>query len=456
MKLLKNDMMYSSENDGKQINERVILLLLGITIVLVIMNTTMFNLALPAIQEGFILSSSLSAWIVTGYSIVFAISSITYSRLADFVPIRRLFVIGILSLSLASIVGMFSNGFILLLIVRILQATGAGSVLSLSLVFLSRYIPLDRRGKAMAMIMSSVSLGLGLGPVIGGVIVNYLGWKVLFVVTAVTLLLVPLYMMLFPKEQAKKGSFDVLGALLISIGTTGLLLFLTNHSWMVLILGLIAIVLFVIRIRTAKDPFVLPTLFVNRSYLILVCIGVAAYMCSFSTLFLMPQILVKQYSLNAIQTGLIIFPGSFLAIFVSRKVGRFIDTNGNHMIIRYVPFMLMLSVILFALFEGTSYYAIMFIYMLMSVSFTTLSSSISNEISIVLPSSQVGSGMGLFQLLQFFSGAFGVAITATVMFLQKNLPLSGAYSNIYWGLTVVTLLAIFCGIAYLRNGLPKP
>ncbi len=344
----------------------------------------------------------------------------------------------------------------MLLIVRILQAIGAGSVLSLSLVLLSRYVPLERRGKAMATIMSSVSLGLGLGPVIGGAVVEYLGWKILFVVTAVTLILVPMYILLLPKEKPQKGSFDVLGALLISAGTTGLLLFLTNRSWIVLIAGLIALALFVVRIRTAKDPFVLPALFANRSYLILGAIGVAAYLCSFSTLFLMPQILLKQYGLSAIQAGLVIFPGSLLAIIVSRKVGSFIDARGNSAIIRFIPLLLLSSVILFALFEGTSYFSIMFIYMLMSISFTTLSSSISNEMSRILPSSQVGSGMGLYQLLQFFSGAFGVAITATAMVMQKDLPLHSAYSNIYWGLTLIGLIAILCSVAYLRNALRKP
>ncbi|MFP3422687.1 MFS transporter, partial [Bacillus sp. SIMBA_161] len=85
-----------------------------------------FNLALPDVAAAYHLSPSSTSWIVTGYSIVFAISSITYSRLSDFVPIRRLYLIGILSLSLASIAGLFTNSFIMLLIVRIIQASGAG------------------------------------------------------------------------------------------------------------------------------------------------------------------------------------------------------------------------------------------------------------------------------------------------------------------------------------------
>lgn len=177
--------------------------LLCFTIVLVIMNTMMFNLALPKISVQFELSPSTASWIVTGYSIIFAIASITYSRLSDFVPIRRLYVIALLSLGGASILGLFTDSFGLLLLTRLIQASGAGAIPSLGIVFVTRYIPLSRRGRAMSLILSAASLGLGLGPVAGGSIVQYLGWHFLFVITGVTLLLIPIFLILLPKENQK-------------------------------------------------------------------------------------------------------------------------------------------------------------------------------------------------------------------------------------------------------------
>jgi len=426
-------------------------LILGLSIVLVIMNTMMFNLALPDVTVAFGLTSSSASWIVTGYSIAFAISSITYSRLSDFIPLRRLFLIGLFSLSLAAVVGYFSDSFLTVLLVRLVQASGAGSIPALSLVLIARYVPVERRGKAMAAIMSAASLGLGLGPVAGGAIVEYLGWHYLFVVTAVTLLLVPLYVALIPREQPSKGSFDIPGALFAGIGTTGLLLFLTNRSWIALAAGAAALLLFAVRIRTAAEPFVLPALFRNRTYMMLGAVGIAAYLCSFATLFLLPQILVREYGLSAIGAGLVIFPGSLLSMFVSRKVGSVIDIKGNEGIIRYVPYLMLVSVVLFALFIGTGYVAIIFIYMLLSVGFTFLTSSISNEMSRILEPKQIGSGMGLFQLLQFFSGAFGVALSATALGWQKSGEPAQAFGNIYWGLTFIVLVSVFCSSAYLRS-----
>ncbi|MDI4643334.1 MFS transporter [Cohnella hashimotonis] len=437
-------------------SEKVATLILGLAMVLVIMNTMMFNLALPDVTHDFALSPSSASWIVTGYSIVFAISSITYSRLSDYVPIRRLVVISLLLFGLAAIIGLFANSFLMLLIVRIVQATGAGAIPSLSLVLISRYVPIERRGAAMAIIMSAASLGLGLGPVVGGAVVQYLGWHLLFAVSALTLILVPVLAIVLPSERKGAGSLDLPGALLAAVSTTGLLLFLTNHQWYMLAGGALALILFAARIRTARFPFVLPALFANRRYLLLGAVGVAAYLSSFATLFLLPQILVHLHGLSAIESGLVIFPGSLLALLMSRKVGGLIDRSGNAAIIRYIPVLILLSVVLFALLSGTSYVSILLIYMLLSLGFTFMTSSISNEMSRLLPASQIGSGMGLFQLLQFVSGAFGVALSASAIDWQKRLPLREAYSNIYWGLAVVVLLSIGCAYLYLRDRSAKP
>ena len=79
-----NNTATATPMERTSIQEGLIVALLGFTVVLVVMNTMMFNLALPKIAAEFKLTSVASSWIVTGYSIVFAISSITFSRLSDF------------------------------------------------------------------------------------------------------------------------------------------------------------------------------------------------------------------------------------------------------------------------------------------------------------------------------------------------------------------------------------
>ncbi|UQZ85809.1 Antiseptic resistance protein [Paenibacillus konkukensis] len=441
---------------GGAFKERLIIPLLGFTVILVVMNTMMFNLALPQITQDFGLSAIAASWIVTGYSIVFAISSITYSRLSDFVPIRKLFMIGLLSLGFASLLGLFSHHFIPLLIARLIQASGAASVPALGIVLLTRYIPLTRRGKAMATVMSASSLGLGLGPVIGGSITQYLGWNDLFLVTAATLLLVPVFYRLLPKERPQRGSFDIAGAVLIGVGTTGMLLFLTSRSWIMLAAGLLALILFWQRIKRTANPFVQPALFGNKSYLNLSALGIMAYMSSFVTLFLLPQVLAHLYAMSPGQSGLVLFPGAVLSMLASNWIGKMIDRFGNSALFRYAPWPLAAAAGLFALFAVHSVFAIVASYMLLSISFSALTTSVSNEISRIVPKQYIGAGMGLFQLMQFFSGAFSVAVTGTSLTMQRNLPLPHAYANIFWGMTIVGAIAILCSLLYrAEKGRPQ-
>lgn len=438
----------SSAADGSSFKERLVIPLLGFTVILVVMNTMMFNLALPQITIDFGLTAVASSWIVTGYSIVFAISSITYSRLSDFVPIRRLFTIGLASLGAASLLGFFSHHFIPLLIARLIQASGAASVPALGIVLLTRYIPLSRRGKAMATVMSASSLGLGLGPVIGGSITQYFGWNDLFLITGITLLLIPVFYRLLPKEQARKGTFDLFGAVMIGIGTTGMLLFLTSRSWIMLIVGAAALLLFWVRINRADQPFVQPALFRNKQYMNLNALGIMAYMSSFVTLFLLPQVLVHLFALTPGQSGLVLFPGAIVSMLAANRIGRLIDRYGNGIMFRYAPWLLIAAALLFAVFAVHSIYVIVGGYILLSISFSALTTSVSNEISRIVPKEQIGAGMGLFQLMQFFSGAFSVAVTGTSLVIQKNLPLTQAYGSIFWGMTAIAAIAIVCSLLY--------
>lgn len=431
--------------------EGVIITLLGITVVLVTMNTAMFNLALNDLSHYFNLPSSTVSLTVTGYSIMFAISSITYSRLSDFVPLNRLFAISLVLTGGASVVAMLSNHFWLLLAARVVQAAGAGAALSLSIVLLTRYVPLARRGKSMTFIMSSVSLGFGLGPVIGGFVVQYLGWKYLFAITSLLLCIAPLLVRYIPKESLSKRSFDLLGAVSLSAGTTGLLLFLTNYHPIALLIGILGLLVFALRIRRAEHPFVLPSLLADKTYLVLVLIGVLSYLCNFATLFLLPQMLLKHLGLSASHAGFVIFPGATLSMLLSRTVGAIIDKRGNSGMLRAAPVLILVAAVLFAEVGTRFWVADIFVYMLMNLGFAMISSSVSNEISCILPSSQIGSGTGLFQLMQFFSGAFGIAVLSSALEWQQTLPPGHAYANLFWGLAAVAVLANLCAFLYVRR-----
>jgi DHA2 family metal-tetracycline-proton antiporter-like MFS transporter len=428
--------------------EGLTIALWSFVVILVVMNTTMFNVALPQVAADFALQPTAASWIVVGYSIVFAIASITYSRLSDYVPIRTLMLAGQIALGAGSLLGLLGHGFVPLLIARLLQAAGAAAAPGLGIVLITRYVPLARRGRAMSAIMSAASLGFGLGPVAGGAITQYAGWHWLFAVTAVALLTVPVLFRLLPKEQPQKVVFDFLGALAIGLGTTCLLLFPTLHSVTALVLGLLALAAFALRIRKAGQPFVQPALFGNGRYMLLIAMGFAAYVANFATLYMLPLILVRVFDKSSAAAGLLMFPGAMLSALLSRQIGKLIDKYGNMSLLRLGLPLLIAAVVLFALLCGTSSYALMVVFMLLSVAVTALTTSVSNEMSRILPKEQIGAGMGLSQLTQFIGGAFGVALTGAALVWQQALPLGQSFSNIYWGIGALVLLAALGCLRY--------
>lgn len=431
--------------------ENRIVWLWSLTVWLVVMNTTMFNVALPSVLRDLSLSSGTASWIVSGYSIAFAISTLTYSRLSDFIPISRLLAVGLAMLGAASIIGFISHNFYLLLFARVLQAAGAGAVPGLAMVLAGKYIPISRRGKAMSLISSAASLGFGLGPVIGGAITTYLGWNYLFVITAFVVLLLPLFKKLLPKEEVHKVHFDSAGGLLTGLGVTGLLLFLSTMS-VPLLIGSLAILYFLWRhIHKVSLPFVQPSLFKNRQFVKLALSAFSGFILHFSALFMMPIILTELFEKDPAAIGLIIFPGAILSAVAAQFIGRLIDKFGNIPLISFGHVMLMISLLILALFSGENPYAILVAYMFMSTGFSSLTSSIANEASRILPEDEIGSGMGLMQLIQFFGGAFGVALSGLLIEWQHGISGAAVYTNIFWGMTLLIGASGMIFLSYVRR-----
>jgi MFS transporter, DHA2 family, metal-tetracycline-proton antiporter len=443
-------------SSGKPFQENKVIYVWSFTVWLVVMNTTMFNVALPSVLADFSLSSTEASWIVSGYSIAFAISTLTFSRLSDFVPISRLLFTGLSLLSAASIFGFFSTHYYSLLAARILQAAGAGAVPGLAMVLAGRYIPVSRRGRAMSFIASAASLGFGLGPVIGGGITQYLGWNFLFGITGLVVLFIPLYKRLLPIEQVKEGQFDVGGAALTGLSVTAFLLLTSSFSYFILALTIVLFAIWWIYLHRQSTPFIQPKLLKNSQYIKLITIGFSGFIIHFSSLFLIPIILTAVYHKEAAEVGLIIFPGACLSAISAQVIGRLIDHFGNKLVILLGQGLLIFAVIMLAFTSTISPYLILVTYIFMSTGFTALTSSISNEVTRLLPSSEIGSGMGIVQLGQFIGGAFGVTLTGLLLTLQQGLANENIYRNIFLLLSFIFLSTFIILISYFRKAKVAP
>lgn len=422
--------------------EQIVIPLWSVMVWLVLMNTSMFNIVLPTVIHDLQITAAQGSWIVTGYSLFLAISTVTMSRLSDFVPIRTLLIVGMTMFGIASLVGFLSTSYIVLLGARLVQALGSGASQALGIVMAARYIPLSRRGRAMASISLAASLAFGLGPIVGGVIAFQFGWHYLFILTGFVLFLLPIFYKHLPREKIETGKFDYIGCLLIALSATTFLLFLTTLHFLYLIIGSASALLTIRHIRKVQAPFIQPELLQNFGYLKIIFMGFAAFATHFAALFSLPLLLAEVYELQPMQIGFVIFPGALLSAALAIFVGRLIDRFGTTSTMIVGNGFLLLSSVLFSFLTGLGTIMIMFIYLFMSIGFFTVTTSLSNELTRILPEKQIGSGLGLQQLTTLFGVGFGVSIAG--LFITKQQHSAPLVKYEYTFLFFVCFMIISC------------
>ncbi|MCR8844258.1 MFS transporter [Paenibacillus sp. SC116] len=436
-------------NSNKAANADKLLRVLVVTLIFSVMNGTMFNVALPAIGHEFSLLPSQVSWIMTSYMVLYAVGSVVFGKLADNYRLKDLLTYGLLVFAFGSIVGMLAAEYWMIIVGRILQAAGASVLPAIAMIIPIRYFSPEKRGRALGTSAIGLALGSALGPVVSGLITSVGSWRMLFLFSLLPLLTLPFFRKYLDDAKGEAKAIDFLGGGLLG-GTVALILLAITQSnlWM-LVGGVVLLVLFIIRIRTAANPFIQPELFINQSYSVGLLLTFMATAMSFSITFMTPQYLTALNELSASSIGFVLTPAALAAALLGRKGGKLADEHGNSALIKTASLLMLLCFMLLSTFVGISPYAIAIILMLGNVGQTFMSIGMSNTISRTLTREQTGVGMGLFSMLNFISGAIAMSVIgkmldsgSTSLRLNPFMMNESAYvySNIFLVLFIVTLI----------------
>jgi len=194
---------------------------------MVVLDFTIVNIALPSMERAFGVATSEVQWVVTGYAIAFSGLLILGGRAADMLGRRRIFIIGLIVFSLASLAGGLAGDPVLLVASRIVQGAGAALVAPAALSLITTSFPAGpRRTRAIGLYGSMASVGFVAGQVLGGVLVEWTSWRAVFLVNvpvglvaaflAPRLIEVPAQDRHQRDHQRGTGRLDVRGAVLIT------------------------------------------------------------------------------------------------------------------------------------------------------------------------------------------------------------------------------------------------
>lgn len=316
-----------------------ILIGLGCTGGLILLDESIIGVALPTIRGDLGISQTASHWVVNAYMLAFACFAAAGGKLADIVGLRRLFIIGAAVFGLASLAAGFAESGAWLIAARAVQGIAAALIFPISIAIASVVFK-DQRGMAMGVVASIGTAFLTAGPLVGGVLTDLLSWRFIFWVNVpITVGIIAMALTILKGlPEGKKGqNFDFIGLFTLVPGLTLLVLLLmqgADWGWIsvaslaALVGAMVFIVLFD-RIELRRDDALIDVgLFRNPAFAASTLILFATQFAKISVVVFGAMYLQDDLNMSALIAGIAMLTAVALTPFAAPPAGRISDKIG--------------------------------------------------------------------------------------------------------------------------------
>jgi len=291
------------------------------------------NIALPSIGREFSLDAISLSWVTTVYLLTAAMLLVPFGRLADIYGRKKIFTYGVLLHTVASVLAASSFSGSMLIASRALQGAGGSMVFGTGVAILTSVYPASDRGRVLGFNVASVYLGLSLGPVLGGILTQQIGWRSIFIVS--TLLGLVIVAFVFAKlkgewAEAKGERFDAAGAVLFSLSLALMMYGFSElpasiGTWTIL-LGVAFLVTFLLwEVRTQSPLLDVKLLSQNPVFAFSNAAALINYSATYAVTFLLSLYLQYLKRLSPQDAGLVLIFQPALMALTSPLAGRLSD-----------------------------------------------------------------------------------------------------------------------------------
>ncbi|WP_407271718.1 MDR family MFS transporter [Radiobacillus sp. PE A8.2] len=304
-----------------------------------ILNQTLLATAIPHIMSDFQISENTAQWLTTIFMLVNGIMIPVTAFLIETFTSRRLFMSAMVIFGVGTIICIVAPSFPILMVGRVIQASGAGILMPLMMTVFLIVFPINKRGAAMGMAGLVISFAPAIGPTLSGWIVESYHWRYMFVII-VPIIIIDLIVAYFLMKNVTKQTFpkvDILSIVLSTLGFGGLLYGFSSagdHGWssmevmLSLIVGAICLTIFILRQFKLEQPILEFRVFKNSTFTITTAIGMIIFMSLIGSETILPIYMQNMAGFTALESGIMIMPGAILMGIMSPITGRIFDKIG--------------------------------------------------------------------------------------------------------------------------------
>ncbi|HEY8635382.1 MAG TPA: DHA2 family efflux MFS transporter permease subunit [Candidatus Dormibacteraeota bacterium] len=378
-----------AEKGSNPANPWLVLAVLVTGFFMIMLDTTIVNVAIPAMSAGLNTTLDQILWVLNAYILTYAVLLIVAGRLGDLYGQRLLFAIGLAIFTVASALCGLAQDANQLIAARVLQGIGGAALTPQTLAILTSLFPPERRGAAFGIWAGVAGLATLAGPTVGGAIVTYIDWRWIFYVNVPIGIaaLVATFVIIPDLRPGRSHGWDIVGVFLATGGLFGVVFGLIEGerfnwgelaSYVITIpevigTGVVLLVLFVIWERYQTEPLVPLALFEERNFAVANWIA-ASIAFGMMSLFLPIVIYLQSVrGFSALTAGLTLAPMSLTSMVVAPFAGRTADRIGG-------KYILMVGIFVFAVGFG---------------SLTFVAGPDSTWINFLVPAIVAGAGMGM-------------------------------------------------------------
>jgi len=414
-------------------------LVLGFFMILV--DSTIVSVATPAILEDFGSDVGTVVWVTSAYLLAYAVPLLITGRLGDRIGPKKLYLTGLSLFTLASVWCGLTNTIELLIVARVFQGLGASMMTPQTMAVITRIFPPDQRGRAMSLWGATAGVATLVGPILGGVLVDSLGWQWIFFINApVGVVGFVLALRLVPDLPTHRHKFDLIGVVLSAVGLFLLVFGIQEGQkydwgqikgpitvWSLIIAGLVVLAAFVFwQSRTRGEPLLPLGLFKDRNFSLA---NVAITTVGFAiTAMAFPLMLWAQAvrGLTPTRSALLLVPMAVISGALAPFVGRLVDRTPPRFIAGFG--LLCCSTSLFWMSQviepDMPIWELLLPIALLGVANGFMWAPIGTTATRNLPLHQAGAGAGVYNTTRQVGAVLGSASIAVLMEsrLAHNLP----------------------------------